>query len=349
MHRIDNTTAVAQLPAPAPVGTPGYFTGGDLVGGVAPTIVDADWLNAIQEELISILAAGGITPNKTQKNQVLQALQAMFTSTGYVNSFGLGSHAANVPGNNIDDPTIPTGFYYVDNTTSGAKPAGDDGFGHLIVSREGANGTTARQLYLDNITGRIWTRVRVPSQWSGWSEIAFLDSPIFTGKVGIGTAPSDLLHVKSQNASTWLRIETSADGGVYVGNNGGSLQFNTASTERMSIDASGNVKIGASGNQINLNDFFTRSHAQNGYQKLPGGLILQWMFGQAGQSGTRVNNTFPIAFPSACFGAFAVHAGTADSVNIIVDNIPLPTATTIGLRSSWPSGNVQAFIIAIGN
>lgn len=93
----------------------------------------------------------------------------------------------------------------------------------------------------------------------------------------------------------------------------------------------------------------TGSLGFNGYQKLPGGLILQWMIGHAGQSGTRVDNTFPIAFPSACFGASAVHTGGAESVNIVVDNSPLPTATTIGLRSTWPHSNVQAFIIAIGN
>lgn len=90
---------------------------------------------------------------------------------GLINQFGLGGAAAPVPGNNIDDNTIPTGFYYVASTTSGTKPANDDdGAGHLIVSREG-DGTTARQLYLDNTSSRIWTRTWAPSQWPGWVEI----------------------------------------------------------------------------------------------------------------------------------------------------------------------------------
>ena len=37
-----------------------------------------------------------------------------------------------------------------------------------------------------------------------------------------------------------------------------------------------------------------------GYQKLPGGLILQWGLGTASTNGTL--NNFPIAFPKACLG-----------------------------------------------
>lgn len=41
--------------------------------------------------------------------------------------------------------------------------------------------------------------------------------------------------------------------------------------------------------------FGTASKAQNGWCKLPNGLILQW-----GQS-ELINTIFPIAFPTACF------------------------------------------------
>lgn len=77
MHRIDNATAAAVLPTPAAVGTPGFFTNGDPVGGAPATVVDDDWANAVQEELIAILAAAGVTPDKTERDQVLQALQLL--------------------------------------------------------------------------------------------------------------------------------------------------------------------------------------------------------------------------------------------------------------------------------
>jgi len=77
MFRIDHPTAVAVKPAPGAAGTPGFFTEGDPVGGIAPTVVTQAWCNSVQEELMSILTAAGIAPDKAATNQVLLALQAL--------------------------------------------------------------------------------------------------------------------------------------------------------------------------------------------------------------------------------------------------------------------------------
>ncbi len=82
MFRIDNTTAVAAPPTPKPAGTPGYFTNGDPVGGVPATVVEADFLNAIQEELLAILSDAGIEPDKTKFTQIRDALR--LTSGGVI-------------------------------------------------------------------------------------------------------------------------------------------------------------------------------------------------------------------------------------------------------------------------
>ncbi len=65
-----------------------------------------------------------------------------------------------------------------------------------------------------------------------------------SGRVGIGCTPAETLDVKSGNASTYLRLQTSTDGGVYVGNLSGQMLMLTGTTERMRIDSSGNVGIG---------------------------------------------------------------------------------------------------------
>ena len=41
------------------------------------TILPAWWLNQIQAELLAVVRAGGLTPNKAQRNQVLAALQKL--------------------------------------------------------------------------------------------------------------------------------------------------------------------------------------------------------------------------------------------------------------------------------
>jgi hypothetical protein len=80
MFPTDQATAASALPTPAAAGTPGFFTGGNPAAGTPATVVDPDWLNMIQQELINVVEAGGLTPSKTTYNQVLTALQTLFAS-----------------------------------------------------------------------------------------------------------------------------------------------------------------------------------------------------------------------------------------------------------------------------
>jgi hypothetical protein len=76
MYRIDNATAATVLPTPASVGPNpnGFFQVG--VPGVTPsTVVDGDWANAVQGEIVAVLAAAGITPSKTVRTQLVQAVK----------------------------------------------------------------------------------------------------------------------------------------------------------------------------------------------------------------------------------------------------------------------------------
>jgi hypothetical protein len=74
MHRIDGAGATVD----------NKFTDGDPVGGIQATLVTDDWLNDVQEELMSILAAGAVTPVKGTQNQVLRAIRSL--SAGVVGS-----------------------------------------------------------------------------------------------------------------------------------------------------------------------------------------------------------------------------------------------------------------------
>ena len=70
MHRIDVPSATADH----------QFTEGSPAGGVPATTVSAAWLNDMQEELISILAAAGIAPVKGDQDQVLAAILALIAA-----------------------------------------------------------------------------------------------------------------------------------------------------------------------------------------------------------------------------------------------------------------------------
>jgi len=75
MHRIDNPNAAGALPTPGPVGTPGYF-------GQGVTEVDADFLNALQEELRNTIVNSPGTPalDKTKQNQLQLAINALIAA-----------------------------------------------------------------------------------------------------------------------------------------------------------------------------------------------------------------------------------------------------------------------------
>ncbi|HLJ65620.1 MAG TPA: hypothetical protein VKT70_16025, partial [Stellaceae bacterium] len=85
MHRIDTPSAVAAPPVTKPLGTPGFWISGNPVTGVTPTSGDQDWYNEVQEELVSIVSAGNLTPTKGSMSDAITSLKRQFG--GHVTKF----------------------------------------------------------------------------------------------------------------------------------------------------------------------------------------------------------------------------------------------------------------------
>lgn len=75
MHRIDGAGTSTVLPAPKAAGTPGFFTNGNPATGVPATVMDDDWFNAVQEEILSVIIGAGLSPDKMNRQQLLEAVQ----------------------------------------------------------------------------------------------------------------------------------------------------------------------------------------------------------------------------------------------------------------------------------
>lgn len=87
MYRIDNATAGAVLPAPTAAGPNpnGYFEDKNPVGGVPGTIVPAEYMNMVQEELINVILdpqSGVVALNKASRNQLATAIKGLITTLG---------------------------------------------------------------------------------------------------------------------------------------------------------------------------------------------------------------------------------------------------------------------------
>ncbi|WP_410699019.1 gp53-like domain-containing protein [Citrobacter freundii] len=78
MFHVDNNSAVPVMPAVKPVvsAVTSFFTEGG--NGVPPTYPGPDWFNIIQSELLAILAAAFISPDKASNVQLLAAMRVLF-------------------------------------------------------------------------------------------------------------------------------------------------------------------------------------------------------------------------------------------------------------------------------
>lgn len=109
MYRIDDPSAVAVLPTPAALGTQGYYTSGNPGGGVEATVVTADHLNAIQEEIAYVIEEAGITLDKTDNTQLKEAIDTMIETAavssslpeGHLSGLGLTNNGSDA-NNDID-------------------------------------------------------------------------------------------------------------------------------------------------------------------------------------------------------------------------------------------------------
>ena len=70
MHRIDTSTATPD----------NKFTEGDPTVPVPATTVSADWLNAVQEELVAAIAGAGLEPEKSDNTQLRQAIGKLIST-----------------------------------------------------------------------------------------------------------------------------------------------------------------------------------------------------------------------------------------------------------------------------
>lgn len=153
MHRVDTTTAVGQMPAPAAAGTPGYFSEGDPGQGYLATVPGQDWFNSIQEEIVNAILAGGVTLNKTKNNQLIEAIRkdGYLTDTGSANTYVVSfpvAISAHIAGGKIR--------FKAANANTGASTVAINSLSAVAIKRPGGNALLAGDIVANQVVELVY-------------------------------------------------------------------------------------------------------------------------------------------------------------------------------------------------
>ena len=94
-------------------------------------------------------------------------------------------------------------------------------------------------------------------------------------------------------------------------------------------------------------DAFSSSKSENGYTRLPNGLIIQWGLALVEKGDNTVPTLFPIAFPNKCLNVVATHRGLDRNVSAIIVGGTM-TAAGVAFRHYWEHTATHISYLAIG-
>ncbi|MBT0412539.1 hypothetical protein [Morganella morganii] len=72
----------------------GEWTNGNVAAGIAPTILEAGWLNSVQREILGVLVEAGIAQDKNNDNQLKDAIKKIISGGDYATKTEVNSKLA---------------------------------------------------------------------------------------------------------------------------------------------------------------------------------------------------------------------------------------------------------------
>lgn len=259
MYHVDNSTGVPVMPQPSPVTseTELFFTEGG--NGVPPTFPGPDWFNIIQSELINILRAAGLDPDKMDNTQILAALKKLFLSR-----------------------SNPFGDIKADGAAAIATALSNLRLGAFISSPSSNPGDFTQ---VNSPDGKCYLFIANNNQWGAQTEDGeAIPLDLERGGSGAGT-PEGARNAFGLGDSATKNVGTTA-GTVAAGDD----------SRLVNLKSAANRSVGNGANQIPDMSYFTTGETSAGrWAKLPSGLIIQAGFGLTGSAGTASVN-LPIPF-----------------------------------------------------
>ena len=338
-------------------GTTTITSFGTIAAGVERTLLFADALTLTHDTAkIIIPGAANITTAAGDVTVVISEGGGLWRVLDYQRAaaISVASDVKNAPAGNITATTVQAAINELDTKLS-KLPAKAS----CRVATT-ANITLSGEQTIDGVAVVAGDRVLVKDQTAGAENGIYVAATGAWARAEDANSAGDLtsgvlvpVEAGTENADTIWMLTT--DGAITIGTTALTWQIKSgdASTARK-----GQVQLATSAEAQDLTDALkaltpatlaaalqgaNQSIGTNGYQKLPGGLILQW--GQAGTNGTGDTAvTFPIAFPNGVrsfvmgtVGSGAGYMGVFDALTNTGVNVGTwsATATRAGSTVHW--------------
>lgn len=233
--------------------------------------------------------------------------------------------------NNIPLSQLDTNFTTVSNAINGIG-SGSEALANVAITGGTMTNVTANTVSVSNvaITGGTITGITdlaVLDGGTGASNATAARTNLSAAKLG---ANSDITSLTG--LTTALSVSQGGTGATTLTSNNVLLGNGTSALQAVAPSTSGNV-LASNGttwasSALSSLSAFDRSLAASGYQKLPGGLIMQWgISSSVGQDGT-TTVTYPIAFPTAV-GSVQITGNSG----IVVSGQGIQSVSSVGTSS----------------
>lgn len=203
MESLYLANAVADAPAVPQDVTAGRPTDGSSTGGTPATIPGAVWYDAVTQEQVNVILAGGLTPNRNALNQMALAIQAMIDAA----KAELQAQIDDLSGNLFAPGSIaffaqadaPANWLVADGRAV-SRSTYSDLFSAIGTTYGAGNGSST--FNLPNLMGRVAWGASMPGE-SIAAGLPNITGSIWAARTGEGSRPSTVASGAFSEASRW--------------------------------------------------------------------------------------------------------------------------------------------------
>jgi hypothetical protein len=324
MNRVDTSTAVLSLPAQETPGDPGYFTKGNPGTGLPATVPGQDWFNAVQEELMAIIEGAGLTPDKADTDQVLEAINILSQAARYAADTGSANAyvAAYTPEITEHVVGLPLSFQAA-HANTGASTF-NPGPGAVAIKRQNGDALLEGDIPEDAIVTVIYDGTNYQLYSNNNASFYYADDTGAANAYAVAYSPALTAHVVG------LPLSFQA---AHANTGASTLAVNSLTAVAIKrqdgtalvagdIPADGLMLVAYDGTNYQLLNPARHNGAvliaANGYEISPNGLIRQWgKYTGALTDNQQITITLPLEFPTGLLNASGtlINAEAKDSVN----------------------------------